>query len=272
MQAARMQVAGLKLTALLCVAMGALPVFAQATPRSVVETMLTHEREAAAHKDNFIYVSNERSDRTGGKLWTERVVETPHGRVRLLLAEDGKPIGADRARQEHDRLHNDAAHPEVFESREKAEKGEESRARQMFDLLLKGFILDNLKEQNGDWRVDFRPDPKYSPSGIEERVLHGMTGWMLIEQKQMRLHHIEGRLPQDLSIGFGLLTVKAGSNFQSTKAQYEGQWRTIHVVSDIRGKAAIFKSISKNQDVARSDFKRVENTLTVAQAVELLER
>jgi len=257
---------------LLSVALCGMSAAAQATPRSVVETMLANERQAAAHKDNFIYLSNEKSDRTGGRLWTERVVETPHGRVRLLLAEDGKPIGADRMLQEQDRLKNDAAHPDAFESRERAQKDDEARARQMFDLLLKGFILENLKEQNGEWRVDFRPDPNYSPSGLEERVLHGMTGWMLIEQKQMRLHHIEGRLPQDLSIGFGLLSVKAGSNFESTKAPYDGQWRTIHVISDIRGKAALFKSISKNQDVARSEFKRVENTLTVAQAVELLER
>ena len=147
---------------------------------------------------------------------------------------------------------------------------DEMHARQMLDLLPKGFILENLKEQAGDWRVDFRPDPKYSPSGIEERVLHGMSGWMLINQKQMRLHHIEGRLPADVNIGFGLVSVKSGSNFESTKAPYDEQWRTIRVISDIRGKAALFKAISRNQDVARGEFKRVDNNLTVAQAVEML--
>jgi hypothetical protein len=245
---------------------------AQGSAKDIVGTMLDHERDAAAHKDNFIYLSNERSERTGGKLWTERVVETPFGRVRLLTQEDGKAISPERAQQERARLANDAAHPADFQKREQAQKDDEMHARQMLDLLPKGFILENLKEQGGDWRVDFRPDPKYSPSGIEERVLHGMSGWMLINQKQMRLHHIEGRLPQDVSIGFGILaTVKAGSNFESTKAPYDEQWRTIRVISDIRGKAALFKAISKNQDVARTEFKRVDNNLTVAQAVEMLE-
>jgi hypothetical protein len=246
--------------------------WAQGSPKDVVNAMLENERYGAAHKDNFIYLSNERSDRTNGHMWTERVVETPHGRVRMLLAEDGKPIPPDRVKQERDRLANDAAHPEAFEQREKAQKDDEAHARAMLDLIPKGFILENLKEANGDWRVDFRPDPKFSPTGIEEKVLHSMSGWLLIDQKQMRLHHIEGRMPQDLSIGFGLLNVKAGSNFETTKAQYDGQWRTIRVISDIRGKAALFKSISKNQDVGRTEFKRVENTLTVAQAVALLER
>ena len=120
--------------------------------------------------------------------------------------------------------------------------------------------------------MDFRPDPNYSPSGLEEHVLHGMSGWLLINQKQMRMHHIEGRLPKDLSIGFGLLSVKGGSHFESTKTQYDDQWRTVRVISDIRGKAVLFKTIAKNQDVARTEFKRVENDLSVAQAVELVER
>ncbi len=259
------------ITAMCCFVVGVSAV-AQNTPKDVVNDMLVQEHQAAAHRDNYTYVSNERSDRTGGHLWTERVVETPSGRVRFLIAEDGKPIAPDRAKQERDRLANDAAHPEAFMKREQAQKNEETHGREMMDLLPKGFLLENMKEQNGDWRIDFRPDPRFSPTGIEERVLHGMSGWLLINERQMRLHHIEGRLPQDLSIGFGLLNVKAGSNFESTKAVVDGGWRTIHVVSDIRGKAALLKSISKNQDVVRSDLKRVDNNLSVAQAVALVER
>jgi hypothetical protein len=263
-----------KLIATMCclVASTGIGASAQSTPQAVVNAMLVQEREAREHKDNFIYVSNERSERTGGHLWTERIVETPVGRVRLLLAEDGKPISPERAKMERERLARDVAHPEAFEQREKAQKDDETHARQMLELIPKGFILENMKEQNGDWRVDFRPDPKFSPSGIEERVLHGMSGWMLVNERQMRLHHIEGRMPQDLSIGFGLLNVHAGSNFESTKAAYDGQWRTVHVISDIRAKAALFKSISKNQDVMRDGFRRVDNNLTVAQAVALVEQ
>jgi hypothetical protein len=245
---------------------------AQRTPRDVVGEMLGQEHYAAAHKDNFIYLSNERSERTGGHLWTERVVETPFGRVRLLQAEDGKPLTPERMKQERDRLADDAAHPDAFQKREQAQKDDEVHARQMLDLLPRGFIIENIKPQGEDWHIDFRPDPKYSPSGTEEKVLHGMSGWLLVTQSGMRLHHIEGRLPADVGIGFGLVAnVKAGSNFETTKAVEEGQWRTIRVISDIRGKAVLFKTISKNEDVARTEFKRVPNNLTVAQAVEMLE-
>src|ERR1700716_1732209 len=64
--------------------------------RRVVDTMLTHEGDPAEHRLKYMYLSEERSERTGGHLWTERVVETAMGKVRLLLAEDGKPLSAER--------------------------------------------------------------------------------------------------------------------------------------------------------------------------------
>src|SRR4030088_3127341 len=64
--------------------------------RRIVDTMLTHEGDPAEHRLKYMYLCEERSDRTGGHLWLERVVETPMGKVRLLLAEDGKPLSVER--------------------------------------------------------------------------------------------------------------------------------------------------------------------------------
>ncbi len=251
------------------------PSFAQAPPTTgdVVKTMVAREVDASAHKRLFDYLSVEKSERTGGKLWTEHVVETPMGRVRYLMAEDGKPLTPERDAQERGRLANDIANPAAFEAREKAQKDDEAHARQMLELLPKAFLLGDLREEGADWRIDFRPDPAYSPSGIEEKVLHGMSGFLLINRKDLRMHSIEGRMEKDVTIGFGLLaTVHAGSSFSSLKAPYQGQWRTTHVLSDIRGKAALFKSIARNQDVTRSQFHRLDTPLSLAQAVALAEQ
>src|ERR1700743_3591291 len=76
---------------------GALSI-AQTPPATtdVVKTMIARELDASAHKRLFDYLSVEKSERTGGKLWTEHVVETPMGRVRYLMAEDGKPLAPER--------------------------------------------------------------------------------------------------------------------------------------------------------------------------------
>ena len=70
---------------------------AQTAPMALLQKMVVNEQTAEQHRDHYMYLSKERSDRTGGHLWTERVVETDAGKVRLLLAEDGQPLAADRA-------------------------------------------------------------------------------------------------------------------------------------------------------------------------------
>lgn len=243
------------------------------TPQQLIEAMVANEDDEGAHRDRYEFLSTERSDRTGGHLWTERVVETDKGRLRMLLTEDGKPISAERQQQERVRLDAIVADPDAFLRREAAQRGDESRARQMLDMLPRAFVFDDVQLQNGVWHIDFHPNPAYSPSGIEERVLSAMSGWVAIDERQQRMLHIEGSLPQDVSIGFGLLaTIHAGSHFSSDRMDVNGHWRTVHVLTDIRGKAALFKNVSKNSEITRSEFRYLDSGITIAQAVALLEQ
>jgi len=240
------------------------------TPQELVDAMLSHE--LAPHTDRYEYVMNERSDRTGGHLWTEHVVETSVGRVMRLVAEDGKPLPPDREAQERARLEQIAAHPDEFAREQQARKDDEAHARQLLAELPKGFILENVTLTNGVWRMDFRPNPDYSPSGFEERVLHSMTGWLAIDAKDLRLIHIEGRLPVDFNVGFGLVaSIKAGSNFMNDRALIDGHWRTVHVTTDVRGKAILFKTVARKSDLTRSGFVYRDSNITVPEAVALLE-
>ena len=264
----------IRLTAALALGLAAAPLaHAQPAPKELIDTMLNNEHAAAGHKPMMSYLSVEKSDRTQGHTWTERVVETPACRVRLLLAIDGQPLRADMAQAERNRLANDAAHPDEYAARERQLTGSEDiHAQSMLDLIGKGFFLEHVQSVGPDWHIDFHPDPAFSPSGSEEKVLHGMSGWVAIDQKSMRLRHIEGKLPEDVSLYGFLATVHAGSHFVTDKAPIDGSWRTSHVVTQVLGKAVLFKNISKNMDATRSEFKLVPPNLTVAQAVELAEK
>ena len=241
------------------------------TALQVVNAMIAHEDDNSAHKDTYEFLSKERSARTGGQVWTERVVETAFGRVRFLLAVDGKPLNAEQEGAERGRLAGIVADPEAFLAKERAQKDDEAQARKMLDLLPKAFVFDNVRLKDGVWRMDIHPNPEYSPHGIEERVMGAMSGTVVIDAAQERLMHVEGRLPQDVSIGFGLVTVKAGSHFSSDRADEDGHWRTLHVLTAINGKAVLFKSVGKDTEVTRSEFHYLQPGMTVAQAVALAE-
>jgi hypothetical protein len=250
------------------------PAATPSTAKDIVSQMLANELVAIEHKDHYEYLSNERSDRTGGHLWTERVVETNAGKIHFLLAEDGQPLSPERVASERGRLAGIVADPAAFQRREQALRNDEAHARQILVLLPRAFLFSEVRQEDSYLRIDFRPDPAYQTQSMEEHVLHGMSGTLLIDPQGLRLHRIEGRLPQDVSIGFGLLaTIRAGSSFSTTRDRLgEPDWKTTTLDTDINGKAIFFKAIAKKQHAEHAGFTRVPNEMTVAQAVELIER
>ncbi len=243
----------------------------------IVAAMLANEDVAAQHRDHYCYLSKERSERTGGHLWTEKLVETNAGKVRMLLQEDGQPLSAERIAQERGRLAGVVADPAAFQRKEQALKDDEAHARTMLTLLPKAFLFGNVREQGDELLIDFHPNPGYEPQSLEERVLHGMSGSMMIDAKAMRLHHIEGRMPTDMSIGFGFLaTIHAGSSFATSRDPTSNsampEWKTTLIDSAIDGKAVLFKAIARNEHAEHSEFIRVPNDMSVAQAVALAEQ
>jgi hypothetical protein len=244
------------------------------TARQLVDRMLAHENDPGEHRNRYMYLSEERSERTGGHLWRERVVETEMGKVRLLLAEDGQPLSSGRLAAERSRLAEIVARPDAFERREQAQKNDEQHAEQMLALLHKGFMFDEPHMEGSDLRIAYRPDPAYQPQSLEERVLHAMAGAILIDERTMALHRIDGTVPTDLSLGFGLLgTIHAGSGFSTAHEMEPGnEWKPSVVNTAINGKAVFFKAIGKNEHAVCSDFRLLPGNISLAQAVEMLEK
>jgi hypothetical protein len=242
--------------------------------KQIVSTVMANEELAALHRDHYAYLSRERSDRTGGHLWTEKVVETNAGKVRMLLEEDGQSLSADRVAQERGRLAAIVADPAAFARKSQTIKDDEAHARQMLQLAPRAFLFDAPREEGEFLRIDFKPNPDYQTQTMEERVLHAMSGTMLVDPKMLRLHQIEGRLPQDVSIGFGLLaTIRAGSSFATTRDRLgEPDFKTTMLDTDINGKAIFFKSIAKKEHAEHGSFVRVANDLSVTQAIAIAEQ
>ena len=83
-----------------------------------MNTMLAHENAATNERGRYLYLNEERSERTGGHLWTEWVAETDWGKVRYLVQEDGRPLAPDRVVKEKARIADEAARPDAFKAAE----------------------------------------------------------------------------------------------------------------------------------------------------------
>ncbi len=237
-----------------------------------MNTMLAHENAATTERGRYLYLNLERSERTGGHLWAEWVAETDWGKVRYVVAEDGQPLSPDRVAKEKARIADEAAHPDAFKSAEDSKADSEKHARDMLSLLPKAFLLSEPRQQGDMVRIDYTPNPAYQPASIEERVLHAMSGSVLIDEKQVRMRQVDGHTSQDISMSFGLASIKAGSNFLTERVHAQGpDWKVGQVKVDIRGKALLFK-IARSQQSNHSQFRKIPDGMTVAAAVDLLEQ
>lgn len=239
-----------------------------------MNTLVQHETEAGRARGHYTYLSEEKSDRTGGHLWRERVVETQWGKIRFLQNEDGQALNPQREGDERGRLAAIVSDPEGFKRTEAARVDDEQHAKQMLTLLPKAFLFDPPVAEGNVFRLSFRPNPAYQPQGMEEKVLHGMSGTVLIDRQQTRLRGIDARMPSDVSLGFGMLaTIKAGSNFSTQRIpEVAPDWKTLSVHTDINGRALFLKTIARSGDSKRSDYKKIPDTISVQDAVAMAEQ
>jgi hypothetical protein len=260
----------------LCGMLGVTAVAAQTSEniQQMITTLVANERAAAQHKQHFLYTSVERSDRTGGHLWTDRVIETSQGRLRYLIGEDGHSLSPKHHAEELARLKAISDNPADFVRHEQARRNDERHAQQMLELLPRAFLFENGGTEGPYLSINFRPNPAYEPDTYEERVLHSMSGMMLIDPNTLRLHHLEGRLNNDVSFAYGLLaTIHSGGGFETTRELIAPEtWKTTLIDTHFDGRAIFFKTISLHQRSEHRDFQPVPANLTIPEAIQLLER
>lgn len=190
----------------------------------------------------------------------------------MLLSEDGHPLSAARHNAEVVCLEAIARDPRDFLLQEQDHRDDEHQAQQMLALLPRAFLFSDAGNDGPWFRINYWPNPAYVPRNFEERAMHGMSGFMLIDAKHLRLHYLEGQLNGDVTYGFGLLaTLRRGSRFTITRDPVApGIWKTTAIDADIGGRIILFKTISRQQHTERRDFVPLPQNISISQAVALL--
>jgi hypothetical protein len=241
------------------------------TPDKLIQAVISNEREAETHRGYFYYISEEQSQRTKGHHWTEEVVESADGKIRRLIAEDGKLLDTQRSSREMDRLKMLAQDSKIVAKEEQASKEDNDRLQRLLALLPRAFFFEDGGLEGRFRRIIFHPNPKFSPSSFEERVVHAMTGSILVSSQELRLHAVDARLTEHVTWGFGLLArISSGGHVSMAREeQNPGEWKTTFLQTALDGKIIFFKTISLRQNTIHRNFTPIPK-LSVPQAVALV--
>jgi hypothetical protein len=134
------------------------------------------------------------------------------------------------------------------------------------------FLLQTAGSEGDCTRITFAPNPQFQEASFQDRVVHAMSGVLLIHTTDMRLCGIDAHLDHSVEFAFGLLgKVSNQSHFSVVRQEVSpGQWRTTRIRVHVDGSILLLKSVARDEDASHSDFKLVAHDLTVAQAAEMV--
>lgn len=209
-----------------------------------------------------------------GTKQVQEILETSNGSLDRLASVDGHPLDARQRQKENQRLQRLVSHPDEQWKLQQASHKKAEQGGRLFKILPDVFEFTYAGRQGDLVTLTFRPNPNFRPPSIEARVFYGMQGQMTVDIKQKRLVELKGHLVEDVKFGGGLLGhLDKGGNFEFKQAEVApGQWEMTVLDVSMRGKALLFKTIGVQETENHSDFHRVPDNLTLAEAAAILNR
>ena len=239
----------------------------------LLRTVLENEiRAQTADHSHWRYQSI--SPASGINCKRKEVIETKDGQIAHLLTIGGRPLTADEEKNEEHLIQTLVNSPEE-QQKKLREAQEEGKKAEQFLRKLPDQVIASYGARKGDLlQLNYKPNPKFSPSSREEQVFHVVEGEIWVNTKENRLARFEGRLTNSVKFGGGLLGyLEQGGTFQIQQSEVApGHWEVTLMHVDVKGKALCFKTINVHQDEARIDFQPIPETFTLQQAAAELRR
>jgi hypothetical protein len=207
-----------------------------------------------------------------GRKQVQEILETNNGSLSRLLSIGGRPVDARQQRKESQRLQRLVSHPDEQRKLHQASNKKAEQGARLFNILPDVFVFGYARYLGDLVTLTFGPNPNFQPASLEARVFHGMQGEMIVDTKQERLVVLHGHLSEDVKFGGGLLGhLDKGSRFEVRQEEVApGHWEMTLLMVDMKGKALLFKTIDVQETENHSDFHRVPDDLTLAEATGIL--
>jgi hypothetical protein len=209
---------------------------------------------------------------SGAKEETRTVVETQSGSLDRLVALGGRPLSGSEQADETKRILKFAHNPDEQRKAEAARRKDAEQCDSFLKMIPDAFLFEYAGENGTAVKLTFKPNPHFQAPSREGRVLQQMAGEMWVDGRQQRLISISGHLMNEVKFGGGLLGHLAqGGEFTVKRAQIApGDWELTELSVNMQGKALLFKSIAVQQKEVHSNFERMPDDLTLADAANVL--
>jgi len=213
----------------------------------------------------------ERRSEAGTRV--EEQVETREGPVAELELTNGEAPTPEAVQEDEERLGKLIGSPDVRARAEKQYDEDEERIARILAMLPTAFVYQYDGEENGSYRLRFKPNPEECARSMEARIFHAMSGMLWVNERQKRLERIEGRIDENVDFGFGLLgRLYKGGWFRLVRAQVSAtEWKTESLEVHMNVRALVVKTFARDTSETRGGFAAVPEGMSLREGVGLLE-
>jgi len=242
----------------------------QISPATLVKDVIYNEMHPSAPTSAHWKYKLEKT--LGERQETRTVIETQSGSLDRLLAVAGTPLTEVQQAEEARRILRFSHSPEEQRKAEEARQKDADQCNAIFKMIPDAFIFQQTSQSGDAVRLSFTPNPQFQPPSREGKVLQHMTGEMWVDGNQKRLIAIDGRLTSEVKFGAGLLGhLEKGGQFMVKRTQVApNDWEVTELTVNMQGKALLFKNISVQQKELHSNFERMPDDISIADAAGLL--
>ena len=252
-----------------------------ASPIELVRAAVANE-VAAANDISTKHMFRSRKQTSQGSQ-TRLYVETREAMAGMTIAYNDQPLTPEQMQGENSRLAGLADNRDLLKRKHSQEQENDEHTLRIVKALPAAFLYDYDGEETGVAdvgkdgarlvRLKFRPNPAYAPPSHVEQVLAGMQGFLLIDAAARRIARIDGTLFKEVGFGWGILghLDKGGHFLVEQRDVGDGSWDVSRMSLSFAGKILLFKSLSIKSEEVFSDFRRVPDSTTFTQGVEMLE-
>ena len=208
--------------------------------------------------------------RNAGHVIREQEIETVDGPVHRLLSVDGHEPSPSERKQNDERLRDLMQNTRARLELKKRCEADEKLLADLLRVMPDAFLFEDQGTQGSFEKLAFGPNPTYKPKTNEEKVLHAMSGVILMDRDEKRLARLSATLTQQVDFGYGVIGhLRKGGTVDVNRIRLApGIWKTSSFRIDINGRFVFFKTLNKQQDEAHSDFKLVAPDTTILRALQ----
>lgn len=240
------------------------------SPTDIVRKVVANELNADAN-DHTPWMYRD-AYKSPDKNIVKVVIETRQGNLSEIVEDGGHNPSPEEHQNDLNRIQQMVSDPALRAREKKNEQHDGQQARDMMNMLPNAFVWTITGHGKDEVTLSFHPDPNFSPDSMNGKVLAAMSGTMVVDERQMRLKALNGRLDKDVVFGWGLLgRINAGGTFQIIREEVgSGSWQIIQTHVHISGHALFFKTIGDQEDEVTSEYHRVPDDVDLNKAAQML--